>query len=88
MEATRKEPMSTSQIAYTVGAMRAAGLEARWTKNRSGRPMIVVRDPQAQTKHQREDWWICDKEMFRLMGKDGVREGFDNATLFGNLFSI
>ena len=73
---------------YRVGTFREAGLEAKWSKTRSGQPCIFVRDPKGRGKHQRESWWLCDKTMFDLMKKEGIREGFDGATLLGDIFSI
>lgn len=74
-------------LQYRVDAFRDAGLEAKWTKVR-GAPMLVVRNPQATTKHQRNNWWVCDNSMFDLMGQVGIVEGFDQHTLLGDMFSI
>ena len=70
-----------------VKTYRDAGLEARWTK-RNGTPFIAVRDPKAQSDHQRNTWWIVDRGMFDRMKKHGVRAGFDQSTVLGNFFSI
>lgn len=73
---------------YSVTTLRAAGLEARWTRNSRGAPIIVARDPQAKLDHQRKTWWAVGKSMWDEMTKVGVREGFDNCTLLGDIFSI
>lgn len=75
------------ELKYRVGPLREAGLEAKWTKTRSGQPIIVVRDPQGKDAHQRTQWWGVDEQMFRDMKKVGIREAFDNHTMFGGYFS-
>lgn len=73
---------------YSVHTLRAAGLEARWTRNRNGAPIIVARDPNATLAHQRKTWWAVGQKMWDDMMKEGVREGFSNHTLLGDVFSI
>ncbi len=68
--------------------MREAGLEAKWGKTSKGTPIIFVRDPSAALKHQRDTWWVCSNDMWERMKKDGVKLGFDNHTLLGDVFSI
>jgi hypothetical protein len=75
-------------IKYSIKTFRAAGLEAKWTHNQSGAPIIVARNPSAKSKHQRETWWMVTKQTWDLMAKVGVAEGFDRATLLGDVFSI
>lgn len=73
---------------YQVKTFRDAGLECKWGKVNQGRPAIFVRDPNAKTKHQREKWWVCDKPMWDAMHKLGIIEGFNSATVFGDIFSV
>jgi len=73
---------------YRVGTFREAGLEARWTKRGSGQPVIVARDPKGMDKHQRETWYVVDRDMFENMRKHGIRVGFDNCTALADIFSI
>ncbi len=73
---------------YSVKTFRAAGLEARWTKNRKGAPIIVARDPQAKLAHQRNTWWVVDAAMWHNMQADGIRSVFLAHTLIGDVFSI
>ncbi len=77
-----------TEITYTVGCMRAAGLKARWSKNQRGAPMIFVLNPASKLPHQRETWWAVTASMFESMKADGVLEGFNGATLIGDIFSI
>lgn len=72
---------------YRVGTFREAGLQARWTKV-NGAPFISARNPNAKHEHQRDKWWLVDRDMFAAMGRDGVCEAFDNFTLLGDMFSI
>lgn len=71
----------------SVKTMRDAGLEAKWGKFR-GTPFIFVRNPNSKLKHQREQWWILDKDMWQAMNKQGIVEAFTNHTLLGDIFSI
>jgi hypothetical protein len=73
---------------YSVKPLREAGLEAKWSKSRSGQPYIVARNPKAEHQHMKERWWIVDNKMFERMQEAGIVEGFDQATLLGDIFSI
>ena len=73
---------------YLVKTFRDVGLEARWVKDGKGRPYIVVRDPKSELEHQRRTWWIVDKGMWRRMHDFGIKEGFDNSTIWGDVLSI
>lgn len=68
--------------------MRAAGLEARWSRTKLGAPMIVAREPKSKLAHQRLRWWAVDVNMWRTMQKEGIVEGFHRATLLGDVFSV
>lgn len=74
-------------IQYRVTDFRNAGLEAKWGK-RNGVPFIYARNPKAERQHQRETYWLIDAKTFADMQKVGIVEGFDNATLLGDMFSI
>lgn len=89
--------MGTSQqtpARYAVGYVRASGLEARWGRTRQGAPIILVRDPQARHRHQREQWWFLDRGMWADAHKleagqpVGLREAFDRHTLVADFFSF
>ena len=73
---------------HSVITYRSAGLEAKWSKTRSGTPAVFVRNPKSAHAHQRDSWWIATKSMFERMNKVGVLEGFDQETLLGDIFSI
>ena len=73
---------------YNVKTLRDAGLEARWTRTRRGAPILIARDPQGESRHQREQWWPVDRHVWAKMQREGIREGFDGATMLGDLFSI
>ena len=73
---------------YSVKTLREAGLEARWTHNRNGAPIIVARDPQARSEHQRKTWWHVGQTMWDTMKEVGVKEAFDRHTLLGDIFSV
>jgi hypothetical protein len=73
---------------HNITTYREAGLEAKWGKTSIGSPTMYVRDPNSTLKHQRESWWRVDRAMFDLMKKEGVKEGFNQATIIGDVFSI
>jgi len=73
---------------YCVQTFRDAGLEARWSKTRSGAPIIVVRWPAAKLEHQRDEWWLVTNDLWIAMQRLGVIDAFDAHTLLGNIFSL
>ena len=77
-----------TKIKYSVKTLRAAGLEAKWSKLRSGAPIIICRNPSAKLEHQRKTWWHIDAKLWAQMGKLGIVEAFDNITLLGDIFSL
>lgn len=86
MTATTKHKFP--DLTYTVETLREAGLEAKWSKTSRGRPILVARWPAAKSRHQRESWWAVDAQMFESMKRSGVIDGFDGATMLGDLFSF
>lgn len=73
---------TTVVMKYTVGEIRAAGLEARWTRTRNGAPIIVARKP-GSTR-----WYCVDKHMWKRAANVGIAEAFDEHTVLGDIFSI
>jgi len=69
---------------YQVGTFRDAGLKAKWTKRRSGRPVIAV----YHDKH--DSWYIIDKNLWEFMcnAPEGLKVGFKMGTLISDIFSI
>lgn len=49
--------------------------------------MMVARDPNAKSSHQRDVWWLVDDRMWGTM-KNGIVKGFNSATLLGNVFYL
>jgi len=80
--------MGLEAMKYTVATFRDAGLRAKWTKTSAGSPIIVVQNPHSMLAHQRKAWWAVTTTMFGSMQVNGIMEGFDRATLIGNVFSI
>lgn len=76
------------KMKYSVKTLRAAGLEARWTHNQSGAPIIVARNPQSKFHHARETWWQIGVDMWKAMTKDGIVDAFENHIFLGDIFSI
>jgi hypothetical protein len=71
---------------YIVGTLRKAGLQAKWGKV-NGTPMIFARDPSSKLPHQRKSWWLVDRYMFKRMEEVGVKQGFEEGTLLGDIFN-
>jgi len=76
------------KMKYSVKTLREVGLEARWTHNRSGAPIIIARDPSSRNFHQRETWWHVTNGMWKDMQSAGIKEAFDQHTLLGDIFSV
>lgn len=68
---------------YAVGTLREAGLEAKWTKTRYGAPIIIARMPGVGGGR----WYAVDTHCWSRMLKVGVREGFEQVNLLGEVFS-
>jgi len=73
---------AAEQFQHRVATYREAGLEARWSRNRLGRPIIVAR------KDSNSTWFQVTADMFETMKSVGVREGFERCTLLGDIFSV
>lgn len=71
----------------TVKTFRDAGLEANWGKS-NGAPCIFLRHPSSKHPHLRTQWWMVTKAVYEAMERDGIVEGFTNANLLGNMFSV
>lgn len=67
---------------YCVNTFRQAGLEARWTKTRTGAPIIVARKPGTKT------YWAVSNDMFEAIKVEGVLPAFERFTLLGDIFSV
>ena len=72
---------------YQIATFREAGLEAKWSKV-GFKPIIIVKYPKAENKHQREKWWVVDGKMFEYMKGQGIIEGFLDYTLLGDIFYV
>ena len=67
---------------YVVKTFRDAGLEAKWSRNSAGAPIIVARKPGNR-------FYYADRKMWDTVQKLGdVYEAFDRHTAFGDYFSI
>jgi hypothetical protein len=76
---------AATQFQHRVNTYREAGLEAKWTRNRNGRPVIVARKPVLPGSSR--TWFQVTRDMFETMKSVGVREGFERCTLLGDIFS-
>jgi hypothetical protein len=71
-----------TKLHYRVSTFREAGLEAKWSKTRIGKPYLVGRQCGQKT------WFVITSDMFERMEEIGVMEGFEEFTLLGDVFSI
>lgn len=76
------------KLKRSVKTLREAGLEAQWMKTARGQPVLCARNPNSTREHQRQKWWHIDAGTWTLMDEVGVLEGFDQATMLGDFFSI
>ena len=67
---------------YSVKEIRAAGLEARWTKTSGGAPIIAARHSEHKC------WYVIERGMWKRAQEVGIKEAFDEHTLLGQYFSI
>lgn len=65
---------------YAVQTFRDAGLEAKWSKNSAGAPIIIARKPGGR-------FYYADRKMWETAQKVGVAEAFDRHTALGDYFS-
>lgn len=70
-----------TKITYTIGAFRAAGLEAKWGKS-AGRPYIFARRVGTTT------FWLMSGRTFERAKEVGISEAFDEATALADIFSV
>jgi hypothetical protein len=77
-----------SVVKYRVADIRAFGLECKWSKTRDGIPIIVARNPAAESAHQREKWWVVNQVMWNRARKVGLVQAFNECTALGNFFSV
>ena len=73
---------------YKVSTLRDAGLDAKWSKTKRGAPILVARNPAANSEHQKHRWWFVDASMWDQMLANGIIDGFNGATVLGGCFSI
>lgn len=66
---------------YTVSTIRSAGLEARWSRTRSGAPIIAARKPGGT-------WFVVACDMWDAMKSEGIKPAFERFTLLGDIFSV
>ena len=68
---------------YSVKTIREAGLQCRWTKTRTGAPIIAATNP-AKT----DRWYVIDARMWKRAEVVGIFEAFCEHTALGDFFSI
>lgn len=74
-------PAPAPELRYTVGVVRASGLEARWNRTSRGAPIIEARRPGGE-------WYAIDRKIWNRAAEIGIAEAFDRATALGSYFSI
>lgn len=67
---------------YNVQTVRAAGLQARWTRTRSGAPIIAAR------LNDNDTWYVIHDSMWREAQNIGLLEAFKGYTALGEFFSV
>lgn len=67
---------------YNVATIRAAGLEAKWSKTRKGAPIIVAKSDKTAR------FYYVDKHMWERAKEVGIKEAFEEHTLLGDIFYV
>lgn len=84
-----REEDGTMNTTYTVGALRAAGLEAKWGRTRNGGPILLARRAgRTYTDGKPMPWCCVTAATYNRAQKIGWSEAFDNATALIEYFSI
>ena len=68
---------------YSVKEIRKLGYEARWTRTRSGAPIIVARKPGGSGT-----WFAIDKNLWDAAKTMGFDAAFESHTMLGDIFSV
>jgi hypothetical protein len=69
-------------LLYRVGTLRHAGLLAKWSRTRSGAPIIVAR------KSDATPWYAVTDRMWKRAAEVGIAQAFDEHTALARYFSI
>lgn len=69
-------------LTYTVGTLRAAGLEAKWGRTRWGKPALFAREPGDQ------HWWMVGATMWERARVVGVLAAFHESMITAKHFSV
>ena len=72
---------------YTVKAIRAQGIECRWTRTRNGAPIIAALTDTRDRKGERM-WMVIDSTVWERAHAVGLKQAIDEASAFLNFFSI
>lgn len=68
---------------YNVATIRAAGLEAKWSRNQKGAPIIVARIPSGKPT-----WFFFSSAIWKDAQREGIFAAFARHTLLGEIFSL
>lgn len=74
--------MTQVALPYTVGALRTAGLKARWTRTRKGAPILSAYN----TAHS--CWYVVDNRQYERAKTVGYKQAFEEVTVLGRFFSV
>jgi hypothetical protein len=66
---------------YIIQTFKDAGLQARWTRTRTGAPIISA-------KAEDGNWYVVDARCWEQAQKIGLKEAFENYNALGKYFSI
>lgn len=74
-------------LKFAIETFEMVGFEAKMTKN-VAKPLMLIRNPNSDKPHQKNQWWTVTPKMFKDMEKEGIKEAFDRYTLLGDIFSV
>lgn len=75
---------TTTPLAYTVKSLRAHGLECKWSRTRTGAPIIIGRMDGVGAGR----WYVIDATMWEDAKRDGILRAFENHCALGAFFSV
>jgi len=70
------------EIPYKVKTFRDAGLEAKWSKTSTGRPIIIARRPGTK------QFYFISASVYFDMKRFGIAEAWESWTVLADVFSL
>lgn len=76
-----------TKLSYTVGAIRDAGIECRWSRTRNGAPIIIGKTDTV-SRDGNHMWAVIDAGMWKRAEVVGIARAFKEHTALIGFFSV